>query len=164
MQHALARSHRPTIASRAVASAIAAASVGFAGAASVRFARERTTVDPHAPSRASTLVTDGPNSLTRNPMYLGMAGLLAAHAVWRRSPAALLPVVAFVAVIDRVQVPAEEDALRENFGQAYEAYCAQVPRWLGRRREPAANAAVIVPASDIGALPCWGRGRTSRAP
>ncbi len=132
VQRVVASGRPSTPASRVAAGVVAAGSVALAGAAAVRFARARTTVDPHAPSRASTLVTDGPNAVTRNPMYVGMAGLLAAHAVWRRSPIALLPAAAFVIAIDRVQVPAEEDALRENFGAAYEAYCAQVPRWLGR--------------------------------
>ena len=66
-------------------------------------------------------------------MYVGMAGLLVAHAVWRGSWAALLPVAGFVAVIDRLQVGAEEPALVESFGDEYESYRASVPRWVGRR-------------------------------
>jgi protein-S-isoprenylcysteine O-methyltransferase Ste14 len=46
---------------------------------------------------------------------------------------ALLPVAAFVVVIDRAQIAAEESALLTRFGADYEAYCATVPRWLGRR-------------------------------
>jgi protein-S-isoprenylcysteine O-methyltransferase Ste14 len=91
-------------------------------------------VDPVHPERATHLVTDGPYALTRNPMYVSMAGALVAHAIWRRSLAALLPVAAFVAVIDRLQVTDEEVALREHFGAAYDDYRARVPRWLGARR------------------------------
>jgi len=64
---------------------------------------------------------------------LGLAGLLAANALRLGSWRALLPVVAFTWVIDRVQVAAEESALLANFGADYEAYRATVPRWLGRR-------------------------------
>ena len=41
--------------------------------------------------------------------------------------------VDLVAVVDRVQIAAEEAALRERFGDDYEAYLAAVPRWLDLR-------------------------------
>jgi len=81
-------------------------------------------VDPH-------LVVDGPNRLTRNPMYLGLTGLLLSHAIARRSPSALIPLAGFVWLIDRHQIPAEEKALEERFGQDYLDYKEAVPRWLG---------------------------------
>ena len=79
------------------------------------------------------LVTSGANAISRNPMYVGMAGLLLAHAVWRGSWTALLPLAGFVAFIDRAQIRAEESALLEKFGAAYEAYKATTPRWIDRR-------------------------------
>jgi protein-S-isoprenylcysteine O-methyltransferase Ste14 len=94
------------------------------------FRSSGTTVDPLRPERASALVDSGPFALTRNPMYVGMAGLLVAHALLRGSVKALLPVGAFVAVIDRVQIPPEEAAMAANFGADYEAYRSRVPRWL----------------------------------
>jgi protein-S-isoprenylcysteine O-methyltransferase Ste14 len=103
-----------------------------AGAAS-RFRRSGTTLDPVRPEEASALVTTGPNAITRNPMYVGLSGLLVAHAVWRGTWVALLPVAAFVAFIDRLQVRAEELALARKFGASYEAYRAAAPRWLDRR-------------------------------
>jgi len=66
-------------------------------------------------------------------MYVGLAGLLGAHAVWRGSWAALLPLAAFVVLIDRVQIKAEEAALLEKFGAEYDAYRATSPRWTDRR-------------------------------
>ena len=60
-------------------------------------------------------------------------GLLLAHAVHRGSWSALLPAAAFVAVVDGYQVRFEERALREKFGDEYDAYCAAVPRWLDQR-------------------------------
>ena len=63
-------------------------------------------------------------------MYVGMAGVLAAHALWR-GPAAALPLLAWVAVIDRLQIPPEEASMAELFGGQYAAYRDAVPRWLG---------------------------------
>jgi protein-S-isoprenylcysteine O-methyltransferase Ste14 len=85
------------------------------------------------PDRASVLVTSGPNAVTRNPMYVGLTGLLLANGVRRGSWAGLLPVVVFVAAVDRLQIAPEEQALRAKFGAQYDDYCAAVPRWLDRR-------------------------------
>jgi protein-S-isoprenylcysteine O-methyltransferase Ste14 len=112
---------------------LSVASAAMAGAAARRFRRSGTTVEPFHPEEASVLVTSGANSISRNPMYLGLAGLLVAHAVWRGSWVALAPAAAFVAFIDRVQIRAEESALLEKFGSEYVAYRAAAPRWLGAR-------------------------------
>jgi protein-S-isoprenylcysteine O-methyltransferase Ste14 len=123
-------SARPTAGRAAVTTGIVLASLSLAGATERLFRRSGTTVDPLHPERASVLVTTGPNSLSRNPMYVGLAGLLLAHATWRGSWSGLIPVAAFVVVIDRVQIEAEEAALLGRFGSQYEAYRASVPRWI----------------------------------
>jgi protein-S-isoprenylcysteine O-methyltransferase Ste14 len=123
----------PSTARAMVAGAVAGTSVGLAAASAWQFRRQGTTVEPFDPSRAVVLVTTGVNAVTRNPMYVGMAGLLVANAVRRGAWAGLLPVAAFVLVIDRLQISAEESALLANFGADYEAYRASVPRWLDRR-------------------------------
>ena len=66
-------------------------------------------------------------------MYVGLAGLLVANAIRRNSWLALAPVAGFVVLIDRLQIEAEESALLEKFGDAYETYRAASPRWLDRR-------------------------------
>lgn len=66
-------------------------------------------------------------------MYVGMAGLLLAQAVWRGMWVGLVPLAGFVVVIDRYQIVSEESALRDNFGAEYDAYHAAVPRWLDLR-------------------------------
>ena len=108
-------------------------SVALVGSAQLRFRRAGTTVDPVHPDRASALVTGGPYELTRNPMYVGLAGLLVAHGVARGSWRALPPVAAFVALIDGLQIAAEEAAMKNRFGDDYEAYRERVPRWIGPR-------------------------------
>lgn len=112
---------------------VSLASLSLAGASARRFRRSGTTVEPFHPEHASVLVTGGANSVSRNPMYVGLAGLLLAHAVWRGSWAALVPMAGFVVVIDRLQIAAEEAALLEKFGVEYEAYRSASPRWLDRR-------------------------------
>jgi protein-S-isoprenylcysteine O-methyltransferase Ste14 len=124
---------RPRTGRAAITTVVGLASTSMLAAAANGFRRRGTTVDPLHPDRASVLVTTGPNSISRNPMYLGMAGLLVAHAVWRGSWAALVPVVGFVAVIDRLQIEPEESALRATFGSEYESYREAAPRWVGLR-------------------------------
>jgi protein-S-isoprenylcysteine O-methyltransferase Ste14 len=106
------------------------AGIGIAVAGVVEFVRAKTTVNPHRPRHTSVLVTGGIYRYTRNPMYVGMAGVLTAHALARGGWATWLPVAGFVAVIDRVQVQPEEAALGARFGDEYEDYRRRVRRWL----------------------------------
>lgn len=133
-QSLLSKGAHPPRPLRATAAATTATASGMlAAAAAGQFRRQETTLEPFDPAQASALVTTGPNSVTRNPMYVGLAGLLVANALRLGSWRALLPVAAFTLVIDRLQIAAEESALLANFGADYEAYRARVPRWLGRR-------------------------------
>lgn len=133
---------RPSRTSGGLAGLIATASLGLLAEAVTSFRRHATTVDPLAPERASNLVTDGPFGVTRNPMYVAMAGTLVANAVARRSILGLLPLAGFVLVINKAQIEAEEQAMATNFGDDWERYRATTPRWfdprsLARRNPPA---------------------------
>jgi protein-S-isoprenylcysteine O-methyltransferase Ste14 len=131
----MTREAKPAARSRSLAAAAVTTASGLlAGSAAGQFRRQGTTVDPIDPERASALVTSGANAVTRNPMYVGMAGLLVANALRRGSWRTLLPVAAFTVYIDRVQIAAEERALAERFGSAYDDYRRRVPRWVGPRR------------------------------
>ena len=129
-QSAMTRGRRVTPSSMKMAAPVLGISIYALAGSAGSFLRHRTTVDPVRVERARHLVVDGPNRLTRNPMYLGLAGTLLAHAIARRSPSAVIPLVGFVWLIDRYQIPAEEKALEERFGQAYLDYKETVPRWL----------------------------------
>lgn len=131
VQRAVAPERPPGLVRKVAAVGLGVASIGLLGATAAAFRRHGTTVEPFDPSKTSSLVTDGPNAFTRNPMYVGMAGVLAAHALGLGGWLTPLPVIAFVAVIDRIQIRPEEDALSRLFGKDYAAYCDEVPRWIG---------------------------------
>lgn len=94
------------------------------------FLKHETTVNPQSPSQATTLVTDGIYSITRNPMYVGMLLVLIAFFLWLGAPSAGLVVVAFFLSIDRFQIRTEERFLGQKFGKNYEDYTKRAPRWL----------------------------------
>ena len=109
---------------------VVAAGLGVIAFAIAQFVGARTTVDPLHPEAASALVTGGVLRFTRNPMYLGMALVLAAWALWLGNAAAALLVAGFVAYISRFQIVPEERALRARFGEAFEDYARLVRRWI----------------------------------
>ncbi|MBM9465646.1 isoprenylcysteine carboxylmethyltransferase family protein [Aeromicrobium sp. YIM 150415] len=132
-QSVCARRSAPTPLSLTGAAALAVGSVWMLGGSAARFRREGTTVNPVDVDRVTALVETGPYRRSRNPMYVGMAGLLLAHAVGRRSWTAGVPLALYIAVVDRCQIPVEEKALRAAFGTDYDHYARRVPRWLDRR-------------------------------
>ncbi len=111
---------------------LAVAGVGLMGTGAWQFWRARTTIDPRVPHEASTLVSTGVFGVSRNPIYIADALLLAAHAAWLGRAWALLGIPALVAAL-HPQIRAEEAALTRRFGSEYEAYVARVPRWIGPR-------------------------------
>jgi protein-S-isoprenylcysteine O-methyltransferase Ste14 len=102
-----------------------------------QFWRARTTINPHRPQSASTLVTSGVYAWTRNPMYLGLAVLLLGWGIHLGTLTPLVLAPLFIPFICRVQILAEEQALQARFGEDYARYCRRVNRWLGRRRSTA---------------------------
>jgi protein-S-isoprenylcysteine O-methyltransferase Ste14 len=133
-QRALTRdSQPPTVVRAGAAGATAVASLALASASARLFRQSGTTLNPFDPAQASRLVTTGPNAISRNPMYMGLTGLLVSNAILLRSWTAFVPVGVFVLVMDRMQIPSEESALLAHFGADYEAYRAAAPRWLDHR-------------------------------
>lgn len=113
-----------------VASLIAVAGLGFDLAGVIAFSRAKTTVNPLRPDKTATVVTSGIYRITRNPMYVGMALILLAWAVFLSSAWALLGPLVFVLYITRFQIKPEERALAARFGRSYADYLASVRRWL----------------------------------
>jgi protein-S-isoprenylcysteine O-methyltransferase Ste14 len=110
--------------------ALALAGVTFDLLGLLAFRRSRTTINPLQPGKASALVTSGVYTVTRNPMYVGMALLLTAWALYLSSLWPFVGPLLFVLYIGRFQIVPEERILRGLFGQEYSAYAARVRRWL----------------------------------
>ena len=104
--------------------------IGFDLAGLISFRRHHTTINPLHPEKTSSLVTGGVYRISRNPMYVGMALLLLAWAVYLESPAALLGIGAFIAYITHFQIIPEESLLAQHFGAEFETYRQRVRRWL----------------------------------
>lgn len=113
-----------------LAIAVAAIALSIELAAAALFFRRRTTVNPLKPDTATQLIVGGLNRVSRNPMYVGQALLLAAWALWLAHALAPLGAVAFVLYITRFQILPEERALAARFGDDWRAYRARVRRWL----------------------------------
>ena len=109
---------------------VAAAGASLDAIALVHFLRRRTTINPLKPASASALVTEGIYRFTRNPMYVGLATLLAAWAIYLGNLAALAGVPLFIIYMNRFQIAPEERALEARFGAEYIAYRARARRWL----------------------------------
>ncbi|HEX2725142.1 MAG TPA: isoprenylcysteine carboxylmethyltransferase family protein, partial [Beijerinckiaceae bacterium] len=79
------------------------------------------------------LVQSGPFAISRNPVLLGQAVMFAGLFLAFPDLVQGLIAAAFLAAAFG-QVRAEEQALKRIFGDAYGAYAARVPRWIGRIR------------------------------
>ncbi len=92
------------------------------------FRRAGTAAEPWKPS--SALVTGGIYRITRNPMYLGLALVYAALALFADSPATLLLLAPVLVAVRYGVIGREERYLEALFGQDYRDYKARVRRWL----------------------------------
>jgi protein-S-isoprenylcysteine O-methyltransferase Ste14 len=80
----------------------------------------------------STLITQGPYSMTRNPLYFfSFLGLLGIGLVTETFTFPLIFLLFFALGYPRV-ISAEEKKLRQLFGSAYEEYAQQVPAFFPR--------------------------------
>ena len=83
-------------------------------------------------TKGHELVTDGPYGIVRNPIYLGMFGLMVATGVALSTWWALLAAIAIFLVGNRIRLRAEETLLREAFGSQFDDYARRVPAFLPR--------------------------------
>jgi len=102
--------------------------VALAVWAALHFRRAGTNIHPHKPALA--LVTGGPYRFTRNPMYVGMSGILLGGAIVMGSLTPFVVIPAFMAIIGERFIDAEEAKLEAAFGAPYLEYKSKVRRWL----------------------------------
>jgi len=88
------------------------------------------TPAPIAPTKF--LVTTALHRYVRNPMYIGVFGVLVGEAATFRSVRLLAYAALFCVPVELFVVFYEEPTLRRQFGQSYEEYLRTVPRWIPR--------------------------------
>lgn len=96
----------------------------------LRFIRHRTTIQPNKLDEMSSLVTDGVNRFSRNPMYLAMLLMIIGSGLYFGTFLVVIAAPVFVMIINKVQIEPEEEALETIFGQEYLDYKARVRRWM----------------------------------
>lgn len=76
------------------------------------------------------LIKAGPYSVVRNPIYLGMFGMLLATGLVYSRWWNFLGAVVFFLIGNQIRIRAEEKLLRETFGAQFDDYARQVPSFL----------------------------------
>jgi len=96
----------------------------------ILFIKARTTINPLSPQQTSKLVTNGLYSISRNPMYLGMALILFGWMIILGNPINIIFFICFILGINKIQIIPEEVILKQIFGEEYTAYQKSVRRWI----------------------------------
>ena len=78
------------------------------------------------------LVTQGPYAIVRNPIYLGMFGMIVGTGLVFSRWWTFLAAVIFFLIGNRIRVRAEEQLLRETFGLQFDDYARRVPAFFPR--------------------------------
>jgi len=112
------------------AAALALGLAVYAGCAIEFAARGSGTPAPFDPPRR--LVVSGLYRHVRNPMYVGVLLALAGESLLTRSLPLAVYAASFALAFHLRVVLHEEPALQRAFGADFEAYRANVPRWLPR--------------------------------
>jgi protein-S-isoprenylcysteine O-methyltransferase Ste14 len=120
----------PSTALTALGGVLAIAGFALIAAAMLTFRRSKTTINPLKPAESALIVSHGVFARTRNPMYAGLAMILAGWACYLANTVAWLLVPLFIAYITRLQIIPEERILLGKFGAPFAQYLAQVRRWI----------------------------------
>jgi protein-S-isoprenylcysteine O-methyltransferase Ste14 len=84
--------------------------------------------------KAARVVSEGPYSVCRNPLYVGTFLAVFSAGLFLDSIVLCTAAVVVLAGYASIVVPIEERVLRRRFGAVYDQYCASVPRLLPRPR------------------------------
>lgn len=95
-------------------------------------AQGRGTPAPIDPPKE--LVAAGFYRYTRNPMYIGVLGVITGHFLWFGFWNLLIYAGVVFLGFNTFVAYYEEPTLRKKFGPAYEEYCRRVPRWIPKFR------------------------------
>ncbi|HQU41355.1 MAG: hypothetical protein B7Z73_00085 [Planctomycetia bacterium 21-64-5] len=82
--------------------------------------------------KRQVIVSEGPYSICRNPLYLGTFLIALSTAIILQSMTFLACVLVGAVFYAWATVPAEERYLSRRFGEPYHRYCREVPRFIPR--------------------------------
>lgn len=111
--------------------------IAFVALARRELGRRGQPTDPGHPT--SRIVTTGVFAISRNPIYLGAALVLAGIALVLRMPWVLIFLPPSVVACRFLLVTPEEKYLAARLPAEYRRYASAVHRWLGRRRGAASS-------------------------
>ena len=94
------------------------------------FKEHKTTINPIAIDKASSLVVTGAIKYSRNPMYLGMVFFLLALTAAFNLIGGILLTFLFACFITKFQIIPEEAVMKEIFGEEFNDYKQKTRRWL----------------------------------
>jgi protein-S-isoprenylcysteine O-methyltransferase Ste14 len=107
---------------------IALSALGLMTWAFLAFARAKANIRP---DRAATkVIATGPFAISRNPIYLSEAMLLAGLGLWQGSLWHIIAVTLFVPAVTILAIRREEAHMEAMFGGEWRAYAERVRRWL----------------------------------
>jgi protein-S-isoprenylcysteine O-methyltransferase Ste14 len=97
--------------------------------ASILILKEHKTSWKHF-EKPSMLVVHSLFSYSRNPIYVGMLFLLIGVSIICFTPISAILVIAFYNIMNNYYIPIEERDCVTAFGDEYQSYCKNTPRWL----------------------------------
>lgn len=92
------------------------------------FKKRGITIQPYG--IPTSLVTTGPFSISRQPIYLGMTTILLGETILLGSLFTFIFPVVFVFLMNMIYIPVEEKNLEAAFGEKYLDYKKKVRRWI----------------------------------
>lgn len=90
--------------------------------------KHKTTLRPRG--KPSKLVTRGPYSFSRNPIYLGFLLISIGVTLLFANVLAFVGPIIFFVFISTFVIPFEEDMLSRVFGKSYQTYRQTIRRWI----------------------------------
>ena len=96
----------------------------------IDFRKHKTTYHPQTPEKTSTVVDSGIYAYSRNPMYLALALILLALALYFKNLTCFGVIPLFIGYITQYQIKPEEVMLNKLFPTDYQVYSQKVRRWL----------------------------------
>jgi protein-S-isoprenylcysteine O-methyltransferase Ste14 len=127
------RAHHYFLPAEVLGVALIAAGLAFLLPAFVRFALEGIgTPAPIAPTQR--LVVGGAYRYVRNPMYLAVGAIVVGQGLLFGQTILFVYALAFGVAVMAFVLGHEEPTLARRFGDEYDTYLREVPRWLPRRR------------------------------